>query len=69
MPSLHVIRPSLPDSNLPMTFSHGDFLDIGVSFGPQKKPLRTVSCLIEGCFLVGFARGFGYVMRLRCAMS
>ena len=30
--------------------------------------LRTVSCLIEGCFLVGFARGFGYVMRLRCAI-
>ena len=25
-------------------------------------------CLIEGCFLVGFARDFGYVMRLRCAI-
>jgi hypothetical protein len=47
----------------------GDFLDIGVSFGAREKPLRTVSCLIEGCFLVGFARGFGYVMLLRCAMS
>jgi hypothetical protein len=51
-----------------MTFSHGDFLDIGVSFGPREKPLRTVSCLIEGCFLVGFARDFGYVMLLRCAI-
>ena len=53
---------------LPMTFSHGDFLDIGVSFGPREKPLRTVSCLFERCFLVGFARDFGYVMRLRCAI-
>jgi hypothetical protein len=48
---------------LPMTFSHGE-----VSVGPQEKPLRTVSCLIEGCFLVGFARGFGYVMLLRYAI-
>jgi hypothetical protein len=53
---------------LPMTFSHGDFLDIGVSFGPREKPLRTVSCLIEGCCLVGFARDFGYAMCLRCAI-
>jgi hypothetical protein len=53
---------------LPMTFSHGDFLDIGVSFGAREKPLRTLSCLIEGCFLVGFARDFGYVMLLRCAI-
>lgn len=53
---------------LPMTFSHGDFLDIGVSFGAREKPLRTVSCLIEGCFLVGLARDFGYIMRLRCAI-
>lgn len=53
---------------LPMTFSHGDFLDIGVSFGAREKPLRTVSCLLEGCFLVGFAQDFGYVMRLRFAI-
>lgn len=27
-----------------------------------------MSCLIEGGFLVGFARDFGYVMLLRCSI-
>ncbi len=55
-------------SGSPVRVLSGELLDIGVSFGPQEKPLRTVSCLIESCFLVGFARDFGYVMCLRCAI-
>lgn len=35
-----------------------DFLDIGVYFGPREKPLRTVSCLIEGLFFSGLCPRF-----------